>query len=50
MAVSRTRQHGGSVDRSVDNMIKRLRKKIEADAGAPRLIVTVRGKGYRFDP
>ena len=50
MAVSRTRQHGGSVDRSVDNMIKRLRKKIEADAGAPRLIVTVWGKGYRFDP
>ena len=50
LAVSRTRQHTGSVDRSVDNLIKRLRKKIEADPANPRHIVTVWGKGYRFDP
>lgn len=50
LAVSRTRQHGGSIDRSIDNLVKRLRKKVEPDPAAPRFIVTVWGKGYRFDP
>lgn len=36
-------------DRSVDVLISRLRRKIEQDPKAPRLIVTVPGKGYRFD-
>jgi adenylate cyclase len=36
-------------DRSVDALISRLRRKIEADPKAPRLIVTVPGEGYRFD-
>ena len=36
-------------DRSVDALICRLRRKIEADPKAPRLIVTVPGEGYRFD-
>jgi TolB-like protein/DNA-binding winged helix-turn-helix (wHTH) protein len=36
-------------DRSVDVMVGRLRKKIEADPKKPRLIVTVPGEGYRFD-
>ncbi len=36
------------VDRSIDNLVARLRRKIEADADAPRLIKTVRGVGYVF--
>ena len=35
-------------DRSVDVLISRLRRKIETDPKAPRLIVTVPGEGYRF--
>ena len=35
-------------DRAVDNQVSRLRRKIEADNGEPRLIQTVRGGGYRF--
>jgi DNA-binding response OmpR family regulator len=34
-------------DRSADAMVGRLRRKIEADAKKPRLIVTVPGEGYR---
>jgi DNA-binding response OmpR family regulator len=34
--------------RSVDTLIKRLRKKIEDDTGEPRLILTVWGTGYKF--
>ena len=36
-------------DRSVDVLVSRLRRKIEPDPKAPRLIVTVPGEGYRFD-
>ena len=36
-------------DRSIDMLVGRLRKKIEADPKKPRLIVTVPGEGYRFD-
>ncbi|MEO6236237.1 MAG: helix-turn-helix domain-containing protein [Vicinamibacterales bacterium] len=35
-------------ERSVDTLIKRLRKKIEADPGEPRFIATVWGTGYKF--
>jgi DNA-binding response OmpR family regulator len=39
------------IDRVVDVHIGKLRQKIEPDAANPRLIVTVRGIGYRFaDP
>jgi DNA-binding response OmpR family regulator len=38
-----------SFDRSVDVLIGKLRRKIEADRKQPRLIVTVPGEGYRFD-
>ena len=34
--------------RTVDNTLAALRKKIERDPADPRLIVTVRGKGYRW--
>ena len=36
-------------DRSIDVQVGRLRRKIEADAKAPRLIVTERGAGYLFN-
>lgn len=35
-------------DRSIDNQILRLRKKVETDPGNPELIQTVRGGGYRL--
>lgn len=35
-------------DRSIDNQVSRLRRKIEADPAAPEHIVTVWGEGYRF--
>ncbi len=50
LAVSRTRQHAGTDDRAIDNLMKRLRKKVEKDTSAPQHVVTVWGKGYRFDP
>jgi DNA-binding response OmpR family regulator len=43
--------HGIAVtERVVDNQVLSLRKKIEADATEPRILVSVRGMGYRFDP
>ena len=36
------------LDRSIDALIGRLRKKIEPDADHPRLIKTIRGIGYAF--
>jgi two-component system OmpR family response regulator len=35
-------------DRSVDVLISRLRRKIELDPKAPRMIVTMPGEGYKF--
>ena len=35
-------------DRSIDNQVSRLRKKIEPDAKNPVLIKTVWGGGYMF--
>jgi DNA-binding response OmpR family regulator len=35
-------------ERSVDTLIKRLRRKIETDATDPQLILTVWGTGYKF--
>ena len=37
-------------DRSIDVLVLRLRRKIEADAKRPTLIKTVRGSGYMFTP
>ena len=43
-----TRVHEDVFDRSVDVQILRLRRKLEADPGAPRVIKTERGIGYVF--
>lgn len=50
LAVSRARQHGGASDRAIDNLVKRLRRKLEPDPDAPRHLMTVWGQGYRLDP
>lgn len=36
--------------RTLDQHISQLRKRVEHDARSPRLITTVHGVGYRFDP
>ena len=38
------------LDRSIDTQISRLRKKLEVDAGDPKIIKTVWGGGYMFTP
>lgn len=43
-----TRVHQDIFDRSIDVQIARLRRKLEADPGAPRIIHTERGIGYIF--
>jgi two-component system, OmpR family, response regulator ResD len=35
-------------DRSIDNLVSRLRRKLEVDPDAPRYLQTVWGAGYRF--
>lgn len=35
-------------DRTIDNQVARLRRKIERDPPRPRLVVTIRGVGYSF--
>jgi DNA-binding response OmpR family regulator len=35
-------------DRSIDNRITRLRRKLEVDATKPELVKTIRGAGYLF--
>jgi two-component system OmpR family response regulator len=39
-------KNADAFDRSIDNQVSRLRKKIEVDPKAPQLIVTERGSGY----
>jgi len=43
-----TRVHEDIFDRSIDVQILRLRRKLEADPSAPRIIQTERGIGYVF--
>ncbi len=38
----------GVRDDSLAQLVRRLREKVEPDAGAPRYILTVPGRGYRF--
>jgi two-component system OmpR family response regulator len=43
-----TRMHEDIFDRSIDVQVLRLRRKLEADPKAPRIIKTERGVGYVF--
>jgi two-component system OmpR family response regulator len=43
-----TRVHEDVFDRSIDVQILRLRRKLERDSSAPRIIQTERGVGYVF--
>jgi two-component system, OmpR family, response regulator len=43
-----TRVHEDIFDRSIDVQVLRLRRKLETDASAPRVIQTKRGVGYVF--
>ena len=43
-----TRVHEDVFDRSIDVQIMRLRRKLEANSSAPRIIETERGVGYVF--
>jgi two-component system, OmpR family, response regulator len=45
-----TRIHEDSFDRSIDIQVLRLRRKLEVDPSAPRIIRTERGVGYVFAP
>ena len=38
------------IDRSIDARVSRLRRKLGDDADAPRIIKTVRGRGYLYAP
>jgi two-component system, OmpR family, response regulator len=44
-----TRVHEDISDRSIDVQVLRLRRRLEADPSAPRMILTERGVGYIFD-
>ena len=35
-------------ERSVDTLVKRVRRKVEADAANPQFLITVWGTGYKF--
>ncbi len=35
-------------ERTIDVHVRRLREKVESDPGAPEIVLTVRGSGYRF--
>jgi DNA-binding response OmpR family regulator len=49
--LERVWEHGFFGDeRIVDVHVRRLRTKVERDPSAPRIVVTVRGLGYRLDP
>jgi hypothetical protein len=38
----------GVYDYQVENLVRRLRSKLEADPGDPQLLITVRGRGYKL--
>lgn len=38
----------GVYDYQIENLVRRLRAKLESDAGDPQLLLTVRGRGYKL--
>jgi DNA-binding response OmpR family regulator len=45
-AITHRRWH--PLDRTIDTLVRRLRRKIEADPDVPKIITTVHGSGYMF--
>ena len=43
-------QEGDPFDRSIDNQVSRLRRKVETDPKNPSILQTHRGGGYSFMP
>ena len=43
-----SRNENSATERTIDVLVSRLRKKMEADPKNPLMIVTVVGSGYRF--
>lgn len=43
-----TRRKSDATDRTIDSLVRRLRRLIEPDPADPRLIITVHGTGYLF--
>lgn len=43
-------RHWAPVERTVDVMVRRLRKKLEANPSSPKMITSVYGVGYMFEP
>ena len=41
-------QAGGIYDYQIENLVRRLRTRLEPDAAEPQLLVTVRGLGYKL--
>jgi DNA-binding response OmpR family regulator len=41
-------QAGGIFDYQIENLVRRLRTRIELDPGKPQLLLTVRGLGYKL--
>ena len=40
--------HGEVYDYQVENLVRRLRAKLEVDPGDPQLLLTIRGRGYKL--
>lgn len=47
---SSVKSTAGITDQAVDQLIFRLRKKIEEDHNSPKHLLTVKGRGFRFNP
>jgi pSer/pThr/pTyr-binding forkhead associated (FHA) protein len=41
-------QEGGVFEYQIENLVRRLRTKIEGDAASPQVLLTVRGLGYKL--
>jgi pSer/pThr/pTyr-binding forkhead associated (FHA) protein len=40
--------HEGVYDYQIENLVRRLRSRIESDPASPQLLLTVRGRGYKL--
>ena len=42
--------HDGVYDYQIENLVRRLRSKLELNSASPQLLLTVRGRGYKLIP